>query len=101
MYGIGRIYRQSKPLIAGKMLAVLLQRLNADDVPRGGRVFDVTRAGPQLHDFETKDFAVEAFGGFEILIFQSAVGKSLRNVTLARKLVCRKRVGPVRICRFS
>ena len=34
VYGIGGIYRQSKPLIAGKMLAVLLQRLNADDVPR-------------------------------------------------------------------
>src|SRR5262245_7771017 len=87
--------------MAGKMLAVLLQRLKAYDVPRRGWVFDVTRAGPQLYDFETKDFAVEALGEFEILVFQSSVGKSLGNITLARKLFCRKRLGPVRICCLS
>jgi len=101
VHGIDRIHRQCETLIAGKTLAVLLERLNTDHVPRRGWMFDITRAGPQLHHFEAKYFAVEALRSFEILVFQSAMGKSLGNVALARKLFCWKRVGPVRICRFS
>ena len=86
VHGIDRIHRQCETLIAGEMLAVLLERLNTDHVPRCGGMFYITRAGPQLHHFETKYFAVEALRSLEILVFQSAMGKGLGNVALARKL---------------
>ena len=54
VHGIDGADGQGEAVVAGKILAVLLECLKADDVPRRGRVFNITRAGPKCYHFETK-----------------------------------------------